>query len=289
MSTGEPTEPTGVDLARVALAAAKQAAKERGAITSAKRAPKRRPATRRDGRDPMGLGGALAQLVTERGWETPAAGGSVMDQWPTIVTPEIAENLWPVAFDKTTGRLDLAPATSAWATQARLISAQLIRQSNTAVGTEAVRQIRVLPVSTRTPRAAAAPAPEAAAPGPRGEVRTRETASPGYHRARAALATTPADTTGGPVRTQDDGCDGYQQARALVKSPPAPPTVDPPPVRTRDDGCDGYQQALAQVGVSAPQRPNEAPVITRENASNGYQLTRRALLNGKSRPRAGTA
>ncbi|MFD7615524.1 DciA family protein [Streptomyces sp. NPDC059802] len=280
-------EATGVDLARVALAAAKQAAKERGATTSAKRAPKRRPVARRNGRDPLGLGGALAQLVTERGWETPAAGGSVMDQWPTIVTPEIADNLRPTAFDQSTGRLDLVPATSAWATQARLISAQLIRQANTAVGTEAVRQIRVLPVGARTPLAAPAPAPEPAASTPRGEIRTRENASPGFHRARAALAPAPAGTPQGPVRTREDGSDGYQRARALLKSPPTAPAADQAPPRTRQDGCDGYQQALAQVGVPAPAlHANEAPVITRENASSGYQLTRRALLDGRSRPRA---
>lgn len=211
-----------------------------------------------------------------------------MDQWPTIVTPEIADNLRPAAFDPRTGRLDLVPATSAWATQARLISAQLIRQANTAVGTEAVRQIRVLPVGGRTSMTSPAPALEPAAPTPRGEIRTRENASPGYHRARAALAPAPAGTPRGRVRTREDGSDGYQQVRALLKSPPAAPAADQAPARTRQDGCDGYQQALAQVGVPTPAlRTNEAPVITRENASSGYKLTRRALLDGRSHTRAG--
>ncbi|MCX4826683.1 DUF721 domain-containing protein [Streptomyces sp. NBC_01142] len=279
-------EPTGVDLARVALAAAKKAAKERGVTTSAKRTTKRRPSARRNGRDPMGLGGALAQLVTERGWETPAAGGSVMDQWQTIATPEIADQLRAVAFDKSTGRLDLLPATNAWATQARLISAQLIRQANAAVGTEAVRQIRVLPVGSRT-AAPAEPAAAPPAPAPRGEIRTRETASAGYHHARASIAIEPAVPSQRPVRTREDGCDGYQQARALVKSPPTPPTTGQAPVRTRDDGCDGYREAIAQVGAPVPTRgQSEAQVRTRETASPGYQLTRRALLDGKSRGRA---
>ncbi|MFE1476574.1 DciA family protein [Streptomyces cyaneofuscatus] len=282
-------EPTGVDLARVALAAAKKAAKERGAITSPKRTPKRRPSARRDGRDPLGLGGALAQLVAERGWETPAAGGSVMDQWQTIATPEVADQLRAVAFDKNTGRLDLAPATNAWATQARLISAQLIRQANAAVGTEAVRQIRVLPVGARAARTSA-PAESTRVPvesTPRGEIRTRENASAGYQRARASMATTPAAPPEGPVRTREDGCDGYQQVRALLKSTSAPTTAVQTPVRTRDDGCDGYRQALAQVGVPVPvRRTAEAPVRSRETASTGFQLTRRALLEGKGRGRA---
>ncbi len=280
-------EPSGVDLARVALAAAKEAAKQRGTTTSAKRTPKNRPSARRDGRDPMGLGGALAQLVTERGWETPKAGGSVMDQWPTIVTPEVADHLRAVAFDQHTGRLDLLPATNAWATQARLSSAQLIRQANAAVGTEAVRQIRVLPVGAR---AAVPTGPAPAVPEPPGEIRTREKASPGYHRTRVLIATEPADPAQGPVRTREDGCDGYQQTRALVKSPPAPPAAAPAPVRTRDDRGDGYREALTQIGAPTPTvAENEEPVRTRETASTGYQLTRRALLEGRSRRRTNSA
>ncbi|MFG2211036.1 DciA family protein [Streptomyces sp. NPDC048638] len=280
-------EPTGVDLARVALAAAKKAAKERGTTTSANRAPKRRTVARRNGRDPLGLGGALAQLVTERGWETPAAGGSVMDRWSAIVSPEIAANLRPAAFDQSSGRLDLVPATGAWATQARLISAQLTRQANTAVGTEAVRQIRVMPVGARTSIAGPAPAPEPAAPAPapRGEIRTRENASAGYHRARAALTPAPADVPQGPVRTRDDGCDGYQQVRAALRKSPPAGRAEQAPVRTQEDGCDGYQQARSQVGAPVPRQPNEAPVNTRKSASTGYQLTRRALLDGRSRSR----
>jgi predicted nucleic acid-binding Zn ribbon protein len=277
-------ELTGVDLARVALAAAKKAAKERGDRAPAKRTVKRRPAARGGGRDPMGLGTALTYLVTERGWETPAAGGSVMDQWRTIATPEVADNLRAVGFDKTTGRLDLVPATNAWATQARLISAELIRQANAVVGTEAVRQIRVLSVGSRIP-AAAEPAPAPPAPAPRGEVRTRESASAGYQRARSALATAPVEPSRGPVRTREDGCDGYHQARAaLVNRPATPPNSQPAAVRTRDDGSDGYRHTLAQVGAPPPDRgQSEAPVRTRETASTGYQLTRRALLDGKSR------
>ncbi|MFJ4703030.1 DciA family protein [Streptomyces sp. NPDC088768] len=275
-------EPSGADLARVALAAAKEAAKQRGTTTSAKRTPTYRPLARRGGRDPMGLGGALAQLVTERGWETPKAGGSVMDQWPTIATPEVADHLRAVAFDQHTGRLDLLPDTNVWATQARLTSAQIIRQANAFVGIEAVRQIRVLPVGSRT-AVPTGPAP-ALSPEPSGELRTRENASPGYHRTRALIATEPAALPQGPARTREDGCDGYQQTRALVKSPPAPPADPPTPTRTRDDGCVGYREALTQIGAptSTPVE-NEEPVRTRETASTGYQLTRRALLEGRSR------
>lgn len=279
-------EPTGVDLARVALAAAKEAAKKRGTSTSAKRTPKRRPAARRDGRDPLGLGEALARLITERGWETPAAGGSVMDQWQTIATPEIAAHLRPVAFDEATGRLDLVPDTNAWATQARLISAQLIRKANGAVGTEAVRQIRVLPVGSRTP-APAELAPQPPAPAPRGDIHTRETASAGHRRARAGITTTVATPPPVPVRSPEDRRDEYHQIRAAMESRnPTPPPATPAQPRTRDDRCDGYRRTVAQIGAPVPARPpTEAPVRTRETASAGYQAALRAHLEAKGRTR----
>ncbi|MFJ2218276.1 DciA family protein [Streptomyces sp. NPDC101062] len=274
---------TGVDLARVALAAAKQAAKERGANPSTQRAPKRRSATRGSGRDPVGLGGALARLIAERGWESPAAGGTVMDQWEAIATPQIAEKLQAVAFDKNTGQLDLLPVSNAWATQARLISAQLIQQCNERVGTETVRRIRVLPPGAHAAGADEEPPVPAPAPQPRGESRTKETA--GYHRALEALATAPAPKQATrPPRTPEDGCDAYRRARALVKNPPSP-RADPGPVRTRADGCDGYHQALAQMDTLAPAPARErvdGPHHATDTPSPGYELTRRALLENRT-------
>ncbi|MEU6594094.1 hypothetical protein ABZ923_33620 [Streptomyces sp. NPDC046881] len=67
-------ELSGIDLARQALAAAREAAKENGADW------KRRSGTvvRRDGREPLGLGSAISMMMTERGMVTPAAGGGVL-------------------------------------------------------------------------------------------------------------------------------------------------------------------------------------------------------------------
>ncbi|MFF8604053.1 hypothetical protein ACF065_33685 [Streptomyces sp. NPDC015232] len=104
-------ELSGVDLARQALLAAREAAKKNGARTTK---PKRRTGAtlRRDGREPLGLGAAITMMMTERGLVAPAAGGSVLAQWETILAaaaPELAGHVQAVKFDADTGRLDVAP------------------------------------------------------------------------------------------------------------------------------------------------------------------------------------
>ncbi len=75
---------SGVDLARQALLAAREAAKKNGA---ARQKPKRRTTTvvRRDGREPLGLGSAIGMMMTERGMAAPAAGGSILTDFDTIL------------------------------------------------------------------------------------------------------------------------------------------------------------------------------------------------------------
>ncbi|MET8608776.1 hypothetical protein ABZV92_35120 [Streptomyces rubiginosohelvolus] len=61
----------------------------------ARQKPKRRTTTvvRCDGREPLGLGSAIGAKMTERGLVAPAAGGSFLSQWETILAaaaPELA-------------------------------------------------------------------------------------------------------------------------------------------------------------------------------------------------------
>ncbi|MEU8489275.1 DciA family protein [Streptomyces sp. NPDC048641] len=190
-------ELSGVDLARVALHQAREAAKARG--ESGTRKAKRRTRTttlRGDGREPTGFAAVLQGLMADRAWDIPAAGGSILDQWPDIaagLSPKLAVHVQAVAFHPETGQLDLRPDSPAYATQLRLISSRIVAVANDAVGTQAVRTIRVLAVG------AAAPAPRetAAAPktaaAPEAAVKTRQEASPGFHQALAAhQAATPA-------------------------------------------------------------------------------------------------
>ncbi|MFK8851379.1 DUF721 domain-containing protein [Streptomyces sp. Ac-502] len=122
-------ELSGVDLARQALVAAREAAKKNGATQTKK--PKRRTGTaiRRDGRDPLGLGAAIGMMMTERGMVTPAAGGSVLTDFDTILAasvPELAGRVQAVAFNADTGRLDVVPEAPAVGTKLRWSAPKLI-------------------------------------------------------------------------------------------------------------------------------------------------------------------
>lgn len=185
-------ELSGVDLARQALLAAREAAKKNGAQ---KKKPKRRTGTavRRDGREPLGLGAAISMMLTERGLVAPAAGGSVLAQWETILAaaaPELAGHVTAVKFDADTGRLDVAPDAPAYATKTRWSASKLIEAANRAASGVNVRTVNVLSPATRAAATATslatadAPAPQPVAPA--GPVKTRESASAGYRRALAA-------------------------------------------------------------------------------------------------------
>ncbi|MFD4171653.1 DciA family protein [Streptomyces albidoflavus] len=191
MTSTEPTtntQPTGVDLARVALNAARAAAQRQGAETTVQRRPRRSTIIHtRTGREPLGLGAAIERMLAERGYTAPAAGGTLCDQWPDIaatIAPTLARHTTATSFDADSGRLDLRATSTAYATQARLMATPLTNAANHHLGRPLVKTIRVLNPNARSidpTQVEARPAPA-----PRGLVRTRETASSGYREALAA-------------------------------------------------------------------------------------------------------
>ncbi len=153
---------------------------------------------RREGREPTGVAAVLQGLMADRAWDVPAAGGSILDQWPDIaaaLSPKLAVHVQAVAFHAETGQVDLRPDSPAYATHLRLTSARIVTAANESAGTGAVRSVRVLAVGTdATPRTAPPMPTSPAAPNaPETPVKTRETASPGFRQALAAhQAVTPA-------------------------------------------------------------------------------------------------
>ncbi|QLJ06776.1 DUF721 domain-containing protein (plasmid) [Streptomyces sp. NEAU-sy36] len=176
-------QPSGVDLARTALAAARAAAKTRPTQSPKKTTRSRREA-RRGGRDPMALGTAITSLMADRGWTAPEAGGSILDQWPTIA-PELASKVAAVRFEHDTGTLHLQPASAAYATQLRLFQMQILRRIHEKTGDRSVHRLRILPPGAGTAHSSslAEEPPSAAVEAP---VKTRQTASAGYRQALAA-------------------------------------------------------------------------------------------------------
>lgn len=142
-------EPSGVDLARVALRAAKEQARARGDAAQQKKQARRggglRSGARADRRDPMALGAAINRLLTERGWETPAAVGGVMGRWPQIVGDDLAKHCVPLRYDDDPAErvLTVQCDSTAWATQLRLLAPQLVARLNQDLGHGTVRLIKV--------------------------------------------------------------------------------------------------------------------------------------------------
>jgi predicted nucleic acid-binding Zn ribbon protein len=96
---------------------------------------------RRRNDDPQPLGTAIDSLLTERGWELAAATGSVFGRWAQIVGPDLAGHTTPESLRD--GELVIAADSTAWATQLRLLAAQLVRRLNTELGDGTVLRVKV--------------------------------------------------------------------------------------------------------------------------------------------------
>jgi predicted nucleic acid-binding Zn ribbon protein len=133
----------GIDLARAALAEARAAARERSGKPGQSKSGfgKRRERRVGDVRDPQLFGEAIAGLITERGWEIPAAVGDAMDRWPEIVGTDIAAHAEPRAYED--GVLTVQASSTAWATQLRLLAPDIVRRLNTELGHGSVTRIEV--------------------------------------------------------------------------------------------------------------------------------------------------
>jgi predicted nucleic acid-binding Zn ribbon protein len=115
-------------------------------------APLRRPEPvrrmRRD--DPQPLDAAIKGLLDTEGWNMAAATGSVFGRWAQIVGPELADHTQPEALRD--GELIVVADSTAWATQLRLLAAQLVRRLNAELGPGAVQRVKVRGPVTATRR-----------------------------------------------------------------------------------------------------------------------------------------
>lgn len=145
---------TGMDLVRRTLAEAREAARSQGKdVGQGRRAPLRRraPGTgggRRswsgpgpDRRDPQSLGAATRDLAQSRGWSAQVAEGTVLGRWRSVVGDDIASHATPTRLSD--GVLSVVAESTAWATQLRLVQAQLLAKIAAAVGDGVVKTLKI--------------------------------------------------------------------------------------------------------------------------------------------------
>ncbi|WP_243841719.1 DUF721 family protein [Mycobacterium sp. DL592] len=144
-----------MDLVRRALEEARGAARSQGKeVGRGGRSPSRRRGTsgsnsdrRRwsgpgpDRRDPQPLGAATRDLAKSRGWSPRVAEGTVFAQWATVVGEQIAEHAQPTALRE--GVLSVSAESTAWATQLRMVQAQLLAKIAAAVGDGVVTSLKI--------------------------------------------------------------------------------------------------------------------------------------------------
>jgi predicted nucleic acid-binding Zn ribbon protein len=149
----ELTRIKGMDLVRRALEEARGAARSQGKdVGRGRSVPGRRvPAKggRRtwsgpgpDRRDPQPFGTAAAELAKTRGWSGRVAEGSVFGQWQTVVGEQIAAHANPASLRD--GVLTVEAESTAWATQLRMVQAQVLAKIAASVGDGVVTSLRIV-------------------------------------------------------------------------------------------------------------------------------------------------
>lgn len=146
------SELTGIDLVRRTLEEARAAARAQGKDAGRGRVVPptgRRVAGRRrswsgpgpDVRDPQPLGRLARDLAKKRGWSAQVAEGTVLGNWSEVVGHQIADHAVPTALNE--GVLSVAAESTAWATQLRMIQAQLLAKIAAAVGNGVVTSLKI--------------------------------------------------------------------------------------------------------------------------------------------------
>jgi predicted nucleic acid-binding Zn ribbon protein len=150
--TKHPTALTGIDLVRrtleearaAARAQGKDAGRGRGMVPALRRVPGKRRSWSGPGpdvRDPQPLGRLARDLAKKRGWSGHVAEGTVLGHWTSVVGHQIADHATPTALND--GVLSVTAESTAWATQLRMIQAQLLAKIAAAVGNGVVTSLKI--------------------------------------------------------------------------------------------------------------------------------------------------
>lgn len=87
------------------------------------------------------MSAAIGGLLDTEGWGLAAATGSVFGRWAEIVGPDVAAHTAPDSLSD--GELTVIADSTAWATQVRLLAAQLVLRLNRELGADTVLRVKV--------------------------------------------------------------------------------------------------------------------------------------------------
>lgn len=149
---GQEPERKGVDLARKALEDARAAAKASGqSVGQGRRSGGIRSIrTRRrrgwsgagpDERDPQPLGALTNTISKQRGWSQHVSEGTVIGRWVQVVGEDIAAHAEPTSLRE--GVLNISAESTAWATQLRMMQANILAKIAASVGDGVVKRLRI--------------------------------------------------------------------------------------------------------------------------------------------------
>lgn len=93
------------------------------------------------------LGDILREVLDEAALRGGVALGRLVRRWDTVVGPELARQTTPRGLRD--GVLVVASSSQPWAVQVRFLASEIARAVNAEVGSEAVREVRVV-VDPRT-------------------------------------------------------------------------------------------------------------------------------------------
>lgn len=143
----------GMDLVRRTLEEARGAARVQGKEVGRGRTsppPRRAPGGGRrrwsgpgpDARDPQPLGALTGDVARSRGWSGKVAEGAVFGRWRAVAGDQIADHAAPKSLHE--GVLTITAESTAWATQLRMVQAQLLAKIAEAVGDGVVTTLKIV-------------------------------------------------------------------------------------------------------------------------------------------------
>ena len=139
----------GLDLARsIARGLAGRTAARRKRPRNTRRVDPTTSSAHPDDRDPQTLDATLGRLIDDQGWDTDLRVHGVFTRWAAVVGPDVAAHVTPESYAE--GRLVVRTDSTAWATEMKLLAANLVHRLNQDLGDGTVEVIDIL--GPQTPR-----------------------------------------------------------------------------------------------------------------------------------------